>query len=223
MRQIIKRQEPDSLVNHRASANSSYDNYAGKDDLRKSLVEEQYGLCCYCMSRIRPDENEMKIEHWRSRSNHPELALHYSNLLGACTGNKGSIPKFQHCDTIKGDRDLVYNPANPDHRIETRFVFLGDGEIRATDSDMNDDLAILQLNSVKKLKTNRKAVIDNFKQYLGKCGGEPKAKDLDELEAAWTKETNGCRPEFYPVVLYFIRKKRRQLEQKQIPKLKTDS
>jgi len=41
MRNIQKKTEPTSLTQHRCNTNSDYDNYAGKDDLRASLVSEQ--------------------------------------------------------------------------------------------------------------------------------------------------------------------------------------
>jgi hypothetical protein len=45
MKKIIKQSEPRSLVEHRskqrANQNADYENYPKKDDLRKSLLEEQ--------------------------------------------------------------------------------------------------------------------------------------------------------------------------------------
>ncbi len=61
MRAITKNNEPTSLARHRCAAHADYDNYTDKDGLRQSLVTEQRGLCCYCLSRIRPLSDEMKI------------------------------------------------------------------------------------------------------------------------------------------------------------------
>jgi hypothetical protein len=85
MRNIQKATEPQSLTQHRCNSNSNYDNYAEKDDLRKSLIDEQRGICCYCMQRIRPNPESMKIEHWQSQAlnKFPEKQLHCGNLLGA--------------------------------------------------------------------------------------------------------------------------------------------
>ena len=96
MRMIVKGQEPRSLVHYRAQSNSTYRDYSKKDELRIALVREQKGLCCYCTSRIRPEENKMKIEHWKCQSNYPELQLDYSNLLGSCCGKTDLC---EHCDT----------------------------------------------------------------------------------------------------------------------------
>ena len=55
MRAIVKTQGPPSLIAHRQTPHSDYDNYPDKDEARQELVGEQRGLCCYCMSRIRPE------------------------------------------------------------------------------------------------------------------------------------------------------------------------
>lgn len=148
MRAIRKGREPDSLVQHRLTPSADYDGYREKQTLRACLVREQRGLCCYCPSRIRAEWDAMKIEHWHSRRHHGAEQLEYSNLLGACMGNQGASPKFQHCDTRKEDRDLSRNLADPDHRIEEFIRFLGDGRIVSTDpafeTELND---VLNLNS----------------------------------------------------------------------------
>ena len=67
MRAIQKTAEPMSLTQHRANTNAVYDNYQEKDDLRESLSAEQGAICCYCLQRIRPTLDGMKIEHWHSQ------------------------------------------------------------------------------------------------------------------------------------------------------------
>ncbi len=51
MKKIIKQSEPRSLIKHRskqrANQNADYENYPEKDDLRKSLLEEQGYICCW--------------------------------------------------------------------------------------------------------------------------------------------------------------------------------
>ena len=123
MRGITKGREPVSLTQHRASIHSDYSNYPAKDDLRAALVKEQRELCCYCMSSVSASSSTTKIEHWRSQSLYPDLELSYPNLLAACLGGNGKAPEFQHCDTLKGKRDLKYNPANPQHRINHRIRY----------------------------------------------------------------------------------------------------
>ena len=160
MRTILKGAEPRSLTEHRAITPSNYDNYTDKDELRRALESEQRGLCCYCMSRIRPDRNSMKIEHWHSQARYPDRSLDYTNLLGACLGGEGQPTGLQHCDTKKGDTDLKWNPANPSHHIETRLRYEVDGSIRSDDPTFDAQLCQMLNLNLAKLKNNRKGVFD---------------------------------------------------------------
>ena len=160
MRAIEKRQEPASLTAHRSAPGASYVTYADRDGLRRALVTEQRGLCCYCMGRIAPDPRSAKIEHWHSRTRYPAEELAYRNLLGACRGGEGQPRHLQHCDTRKGNRDLKWNPADPIRRIEKRVRYGTDGAIRSDDVEFDDQLTdVLNLN-LSWLKNSRKGVLD---------------------------------------------------------------
>lgn len=170
MRAITKGREPASLTAYRKAPDSYYGGYPAKDELRHSLVTEQRGLCCYCMRRIRPDRNLpeqdlMKIEHWRSQSHYPSEQLDYQNLLGACPGGHRKTPRLQHCDTRKGDSGLKWNPANPTHHVETRIRYDPDGAIRSDETDFDNQIDdVLNLN-LPLIKNNRKGVLDALDQW----------------------------------------------------------
>ncbi|MBF0628747.1 MAG: TIGR02646 family protein [Magnetococcales bacterium] len=156
MRAITKGTEPKSLETHRKTSYSDYTNYAEKNQLRNSLVTEQRGLCCYCMGRIIAPLSdmkiEMKIEHWHCQENYPAEQLTYSNMLGACMGGEGLPYDLQHCDTRKGNQDLKWNPANPNHSIEARIRYEVDGSIRSNDPQFDtqlDDVLKLNLDELK--------------------------------------------------------------------------
>jgi uncharacterized protein (TIGR02646 family) len=160
MRAITKGPEPASLTAHRQTAHSDYDNYADKDALRHALVTEQRGLCCYCMGRIHNGPATMKIEHWRSQSQYPAQQLDYRNLLGACRGGDGKPPHLQHCDTRKADTDLLWNPGDLAHHIETRLRYELDGSIRSDDAAFSAELENVLNLHLPILKNNRKSVLD---------------------------------------------------------------
>ena len=135
---------------------ADYDNYPEKETLRNVLVNEQRGLCCYCMGRIRNDS--MKVEHWKCQSRFPGKQLDFRNLLGTCQGGEGQPRSRQHCDTRKGDSDLRWNPANKSHAIEARIYYDSDGGIRSIDADFDVQLKdVLNLN-LPVLKTSRKRI-----------------------------------------------------------------
>ena len=160
MRSITKGIEPASLAEHRQAPHGTYDNFQDKDLLRNVLVTEQRELCCYCMSRIHPQGDLMKIEHWRCQADHPEEQLNYRNLLGACRGGEGQPGSKQHCDTRKGDRKLMWNPAEPLHQVESRVRYELDGSIHGNEAEFDGQLnEVLNLN-LPWLKQGRKSLLD---------------------------------------------------------------
>lgn len=192
-----------SLTQHRLATHADYDNYEQKAELRSALAAEQQGICCYCMKRIRPEPDHMKIEHWHCQKAYPAEQLNYANLLGACLGNKGQPQKEQHCDTRKGDTSLSRNPANPAHYIEDVIQYLGDGRIKSSDATFNQDLnEVLNLN-LAFLVNNRKAVLDGFMQSL--APGTISKAVWQKKFREWS-ETQELR-EYCGVVLYWLRKK----------------
>jgi hypothetical protein len=111
----------------------------------------------------------MKVAHWHSQHLHETEQLDYSNLLGACMGNQGSPPNLQHCDTRQGDRDIKWNPANPEHRIEDRIRYLADGTLESNDVEFNTQInTVLALNKGYP-KNNRLSLLDSFTRSLGRA------------------------------------------------------
>jgi uncharacterized protein (TIGR02646 family) len=208
MRRIVKHTEPQSLAQHRCTPHADYENLKTekKDELRQSLVNEQRGLCCYCMQRIRPTKTEMKIEHWQSYERYPDLRLDYSNLLGACLGNQGQPEENQHRDTRKGKDPLKFNPADASHRVDQQISFSADGTIKARDPEFDRQLNdVLNLN-LKFLINNRKAALDAFKATLPV--GELKRPRIEAMIAQWTGQSHvGSLEPFAEVVVYWLRRK----------------
>lgn len=208
MRDIQKGQEPQSLTQHRSNTHSDYNNYPHKDDLRQALVLEQGGICCYCMQRIRPNSDDMKIEHWHSQSpnKYPNKQLDYANLLGACKGGEGqgTPHKQQHCDTRKSDSDLSRNPANSAHQIEPLLKYLPDGTIISTDPQFDQELNdVLNLN-LPLLINNRKAVLDAFTKALsGNVGNLAWQRILRK----WENNNGGELEAYCGIVIFYIRRK----------------
>jgi uncharacterized protein (TIGR02646 family) len=158
MKRIIKNQEPKSLLEHRLQPFADYDNYPQKNELRASLLTEQGHICCYCMQRIK--NVQMKIEHWRSQDEYPDLQLDYNNLLGACEGSQGSPEHLQHCDTKKGNAMLTINPLDNLKNCEEFIKYLPNGKIYSDDTAIDDELnKILNLN-MQTLMNNRKSFLD---------------------------------------------------------------
>jgi uncharacterized protein (TIGR02646 family) len=207
MRTIQKREEPPSLAQYRHSPGATYSDFRHKDVLRSNLVQEQRGLCCYCMSRIRDEPGAVRIEHWHCQERFPNEDLAYANLLAACKGNEGALD--QHCDTRKGNQDLSRNPANPDHHVEDLIRYMGDGTIAADDQTFQRELnEVLNLNAPF-LKSQRKKVLTALQGFWDTKRGQVSAAVVDRLLRKWTGETNpggGLEP-FSQVAVYWLRKR----------------
>lgn len=100
--------EPDAIRDH-------FD-LLDKGAVRLSLLEEQHGLCAYCMKRITNDGLVTSIEHWVPLSKDKALALDYNNFLAVCKGgaditmNSGER-RVLCCDARKADdSDLTISP-----------------------------------------------------------------------------------------------------------------
>lgn len=202
MRTIQKGPEPTSLTQHRQQAHADYDNYTDKAALRQALVREQHGLCCYCQSRIRATPEGMKIEHWQCQADNPGRQLDFGNLHGVCLGGHGRPARDQHCDTRKGNDLLCFSVCDPAHPIERQIKFLGNGRIESDDKRINDDLNdVLNLNW-SRLVSNRKAVLDAFKQRLG----QGRLNATQELNK-WDGSQPCDLPEFAQVMVFWLQKK----------------
>lgn len=212
MRTITKSQEPQSLIEHRATPNATYDGYKEKDDLRTVMVRDQGAICCYCMARIRPTRAVMKIEHFRCQTNHPDLELNFNNLFAACLGNPGQSPNKQHCDTRKGSSTFSRELINTPYRLEELVHYRSNGEIFAKDPDLDRDLnEVLNLN-FGRLVENRKAALDAFRIYLNTKKNKGKQLTRPAIEAL-IQRWNGTGQEgitlepYCQVVVYWLRKR----------------
>lgn len=203
MRTIRKGREPATLTQHRHQPHADYDNYADKAGLRQALVAEQRGVCCYCQSRIRATPGGMKIEHWQSQTGHPARQLEFTNLLAACLGGHGRLPREQHCDTLKGNTDLCFSVCDPAHPIERQVRFLGDGQISSDDVAIAQAIdTVLNLN-LPRLVSNRRALLAAFQQRLQHGRPVDPASELPN----WDGSEPGDLPEFAQVIVYWLKKK----------------
>lgn len=128
-----------------------YFDMLNKERLRAALIEEQHGLCAYCMSRIVNDGNITTLEHWYPLSKSKSRSMQYSNLLAVCKGGS-KVPleagekRIVCCDAKKEHTVITINPQNKDmmshiayHEDGTVFYSTSDQKLKKT---MEDDLSI---------------------------------------------------------------------------------
>lgn len=229
VRLIEKREEPDCLSSLRREAKrveqtsgrqpvaSDWDPRECASPIRKALCAEQMGLCAYCMSRIKPhgfreelaSDGGMKIEHFRSRTDHPREMYDWENLLGVCGGVfRGHDGPVRHCDTARADRPLHVHPAKRPPNPELVFVYNKDGTITGETQDARDDLGVLNLGA-DHLVSNRHEVIQKIRADLRRRGGDSAAAIRRYYLTATIPGSEGLPP-YAPVAVSYLVAKARQ-------------
>jgi uncharacterized protein (TIGR02646 family) len=209
MKHIHKGTQPPSLLKYRKQFDATYENYREKDELREALLKEQGYICCYCMRRI--TEGHTKIEHWKPQTKYPALQLDYHNLLAACNGNEGEPKELQHCDTQKGDAEIVIHPADSQKNCEDFIKYRNNGEIYSDDPEINQDLNdTLNLN-LQALVENRKRT---YKGVIGEItrirGGNVAWSVTDVKKNIRDYENKGSDGKYKPycnMVVYLLKKR----------------
>lgn len=203
MVQIIKQSAPKSLTEYKNAGNISYEDFSFKDDIRKSLAQEQNELCSYCMGKIIAENTKMKIEHFKCQTKYPKLQLEYSNMLGCCLGQTGKPRKQQTCDTFKGDLELSLNPSLKTDFDKMQIFYTEDGTIKSLNLDFDKELnEVLNLNTAF-LKANRKAMIDSAKLALEYKSG---TRNKSEIQKLIQKYKSSNKP-YYGAAVYYLEKK----------------
>lgn len=222
MKKIVKGTEPISLGIHRRINPTDYKGYRDKQTLREYLVNEQRGICCYCMGRIYPKELKMKIEHFLSHTGYPNMRLIYSNLFGACLGNMKANAD-EHCDTLKKSRAFNFHMCTS-NSIHSEIKYKTNGEIYSDNEGLyneigrpnycNDegmlikDPGILNLNLPELIKA-RKNTLDGFikANLTGKLGKLNKPK-LKRYRDKWAGESHADQLQPYcMIVVYYLDRK----------------
>lgn len=133
-------------ASHRQTA--TYDDLWENHDfhltVKKDLIHEQKGLCCYCCCQL--DENDSHIEHFFPQSKYPQMDLDYSNLFVSCNGGR----KKASCGNKKEDIDpkgAVISPT--DENCGAAFSYTLRGKIEAIDGYVlaQSTIDILSLNN----------------------------------------------------------------------------
>lgn len=198
-----------------------------KDEIRRSLLEEQHYLCAYCMRRIEDNGLKTSIEHWYPLSKDKDKALDYKNMLAVCDGGKnwtGTGKKILCCDAFKSDTaELTVSPLS---KIQMDRISYGtDGFIKTVpeDIDIDNDLTTkLQLNGLWKsgkfiadtstgIVKARRDVYLQYKKFIRKLDNEGRCTSVNVQKKIAEIENAQHRVEYAGVLLFFLKKKYRSL------------
>jgi len=225
MKYIVKNEEPEKLKKYRKTKNSTYSGFSnnnGKKDVKTELLKEQGYICAYCMKRI--DIETIRIEHWKSQSEFPNLQLDYSNMLGVCEGIIDFTPNTEnpdhlknHCEKNRGNKQLTISPLNSN--LIEQLKYTEKGLIFSDNENINNDLNenVLNLN-IRTLKTNRAKIYEGVKFGLNiKAKNKLKINMVTEknwfendikkeLKKYSEKDSNQMFEPYCEIVNYFLKK-----------------
>lgn len=162
MKKIVKRAAPPSLESFKAHFFNTYGRVAVYKDLPKEeykilkeqLIDEQYGICCYCMKRIRFDNAH--IEHFVPQSEAPDQTLEYQNMMASCNGYKEN---HENCGHKKGNWYHDYQMISPlTNQCEQEFLFSVDGTISSQTIAGKETIRHLELDNSLLNRARRSAI-----------------------------------------------------------------
>ena len=135
-----------------------------KNQLRDSLIKEQFYLCCYCNATIKGESLDTKIEHYLPKETYREDIFNYQNLLASCNGGeRDQRPRDLHCDSYKLSKDpsslSIVNPL--DFKGLSHFSYRENGEIFSDIEQGKNTILFLNLHC-KKLNLLRKIAIETY-------------------------------------------------------------
>ena len=193
-----------------------------KDEIKRTLIEEQHGICAYCMARIK--EDSMTIEHWQPLSKGKKYALDYKNFAGCCCGGrpKGSNNELC-CDAAKEDKAITISPWNKEHMDKIKYTTEGrvvfDGENPEIFKDINYTLKLngeldsegnMLHDTWTRLVENRRRQYRKFSEIMHRMNGNKYSQEriVAELKKCIKNlESQEEYEEYVGVLLYFMRRK----------------
>lgn len=204
-------------------------NLLNKVIIKEQLLQEQHGLCAYCMRRIQNDRH-MGIEHVVPIQQSGEDALSYSNMIGCCDGGRfidvgSGNKKILCCDAEKGNQLLCISPFSEVQMKKIRYdrngriyTFPAD---ETMDHDINDVLklnglvdknsGVMLADTATSLVLGRKNVYRNYEHYIKQLAGKNKLSRSVLERKIYDIETAATYVEYAGVWLYFLKRKLREL------------
>lgn len=199
MRRIVKSASPSEFENWKAANPQKnfrdFGNNPGdlvvKSQLKKSLFDEQFGLCAYCCASIKIEASH--IEHIIPHCSRIGQ-MDYNNLVCSCNG-------FQIArNTCGHKKDNEYIAVSPlDKNCETRFKYTTFGKILPADPNdegADNTIKTLNLNSYE-LVTARREMISLLLHSVDKSNKETEKKK-------YSTPQNGKLEAFLPTIIYTI-------------------
>lgn len=193
----------------------SYFDQMPKNEIRETLLEEQRGLCCYCMRRISKPE-DVRIEHWFPLSEARETAIDYQNFLGSCYGvySENQQP-CSCCDKKKGGTKIKIDPRNQWMmdciKYESDGTLYFDAPVGFPDEDKKDidrdiDQTLCLNGGDSELTLARKRVYKTCIEQLNTLHGKGQCSVAKVEKIVQKLEQMPQYPEYVGVMLFYYKR-----------------
>lgn len=187
-----------------------------KQSAQTELAKNQGYICAYCESRIQPDGDGMKIEHWIAQGDDgddhaPYRRAHrfdWSNWLAVCRGGqpvdreRATTAVAPYCERARGDQQLHLNPYTFAGDLAAQFTYYPDGRVEGVSPDATADLETLKLNNWP-LKANRANIREKLAKEL-KAGRLTPARLPAEVRAWLTPDASGALQPHVSAAVYYL-------------------
>lgn len=204
MRKIVKRSSPPEFEQFKTNyqtkngREAKFDELPGSEKriLKMSLIDEQYGLCCYCMKKI--DWYNSHVEHFVPQSADPTKDMAYDNLLASCEGYKNGR---ENCGHKKDSWYSAYLTVSPlDDLCEQIFEFTADGRIKSQDRRGIETIKHLDLDN-DLLRRARKSAIFT----CGIFDDDFDMESIADLITYYDTPENGELQPFCKAITYYLK------------------
>ena len=211
MKHIVKADAPPELVEWQLN-DKKFQKGVGKwsripggvrEPIRRSLLDEQGYLCCYCEKSITDDQYHVEHIQPQGIAATEHLGANYDNMLCSCLKDTATGDPL-HCSRAKQhwyDAALYISPLSPD--CEQKFHYSYDG--RMLPADPADPAAIATIDRLRlgipKLVALRKAVIDTF---IDPTLSQEELNDLTTGYLADKIGNGGRYNEYYTTIRYLF-------------------
>lgn len=219
-----------NLPQTKDQATSRWSTYGHKDELRNSLLEEQFFLCCY--SEIRVDRVGLgcHIEHIQPKSSYPQRTFDYQNLAVSALDSENDLESFKtqgqevfggHAKLGEYDPILFVSCHQPDSA--RFFAYISNGRVEPA-LDLSDVDTAKAKYTIDLLNLNSPYLIPMRQRWwdeLDELFAEHQAKDWsisDLVELELVPINNKINP-FFSLTRHFFGHVAEQILQQQAPQL----
>ena len=204
MRRILKKNSLEILDKFKEEFRKNHGREARYSDLRKekkyhdikvALIEEQCGICCYCMSKI--EDYNSHIEHFIPQSIDSTKDLEYSNMMISCNGYKENHLNCGHKKDDYYDTKLI-SPL--EINCEENFKYSICGEIIADRTNIRGQktIEVLELDSPLLNRARRSAI------YISGLFDDDFEEKKEQLIDFYSNPKDGRLSPFCQAILYCI-------------------